>query len=385
MLKKVLVAVLMCAAAVHNLSGVDVSIVSGESLTGDNLKIEKGKLTIGEKDIPLEEVILCRWDNEPVPVQDNCIWFSLQNGDRLCGSILKTDGDLVSVRSGSFGDINIDLRVIREITIRESAEKKQKKTDPKKDVLYFVNGDILQGFLNSITDTGVVFESVIGKMHYNFSELSSVRLQEISKPQERPNPYFVLTTVSGDSVSAAQCSEDDGTFQLHSFSLGSIQVNRKLLNSVEVVGGRMVSLSDLPVADSEEKPYWKEGFVWKYRTDRSLDGNVLTIAGRSYKKGFGVHSFCRLEFDLEKKYGMFTSDIGIDDEVSEYGNAVFRVLGDGKVLFEREGVAAGDKPLNLRLDVSEVSRLTLVVDFGENFDIGDHADWADPRLIRKKQ
>ena len=41
-----------------------------------------------------------------------------------------------------------------------------------------------------------------------------------------------------------------------------------------------------------------------------------------------------------------------------------------------------DDALPVRLEVAGASQLTLVADFGEQFDIGDHLDWADARLIR---
>ena len=75
---------------------------------------------------------------------------------------------------------------------------------------------------------------------------------------------------------------------------------------------------------------------------------------------------------------------GQDDEVREYGNVTFCVVGDGKVMYEQEQVSAGDNVYSVSLDITSVNVLELVVDFGEDFDIGDHADWAGAYLIRKK-
>ncbi|MBS2098158.1 NPCBM/NEW2 domain-containing protein [Carboxylicivirga linearis] len=49
--------------------------------------------------------------------------------------------------------------------------------------------------------------------------------------------------------------------------------------------------------------------------NKSLDGNPLSVNGKTYKNGFGVNAYSIIEFDLPKGYTKFEAFCGIDDEV----------------------------------------------------------------------
>ena len=110
------------------------------------------------------------------------------------------------------------------------------------------------------------------------------------------------------------------------------------------------------------------------------DGRTLTVAGRSYARGLGVHAGSDVTYDLAGRYAHFTTDVGIDDEVGSAGSAVFEVYVDG-VLRARTGRRTGaDGPLPLSLSVAGARTLRLVVtDAGDGIG-SDHADWLDARL-----
>ncbi len=113
-----------------------------------------------------------------------------------------------------------------------------------------------------------------------------------------------------------------------------------------------------------------------------MDGHPLRIGERTYRKGLGTHSRCRLTYDLGGAYTRFLADVGIDEEAGDRGNVDVQVLVDGKPKFERKGLTGRDEALAVAVDVAGAARLTLVVDFGADFDICDHVDWANARLIR---
>ncbi|MCH8146858.1 MAG: NPCBM/NEW2 domain-containing protein, partial [Planctomycetes bacterium] len=83
-----------------------------------------------------------------------------------------------------------------------------------------------------------------------------------------------------------------------------------------------------------------------------------------------------------RAYERFAATIGIDDFVRPGGSVVFRVIGDGRVLFESGEITGRDAPRAIRVDMVGVKLLTLLVDLGEGLDLSDHADWAGARLIR---
>jgi len=121
---------------------------------------------------------------------------------------------------------------------------------------------------------------------------------------------------------------------------------------------------------------------WPIQKDRSVANKPIRLAGRRFEKGIGVHARTQLVYALQEKFERFCATIGIDDSVRPRGSVVFRVSGDGRLLFDSGPVGGRDEPRDLRLDVTGVNELTLLVDYGEQMDLADHADWANARAIR---
>ncbi|MFT4842036.1 MAG: hypothetical protein ACI8UD_004290, partial [Planctomycetota bacterium] len=61
----------------------------------------------------------------------------------------------------------------------------------------------------------------------------------------------------------------------------------------------------------------------------------------------------------------------------------FRVLADGKQVFESKPMTRGQRPLALRIDLNKAKALVLEVDFGKNYDLGDFCAFADARVVQR--
>lgn len=145
-----------------------------------------------------------------------------------------------------------------------------------------------------------------------------------------------------------------------------------------VRNNRLALLSDLDPVEVDEQVIVALKKTWK--RDRSVMGRRLSLDGKTFEKGLGVHSRCSLTFDKDKQFDLFAATIGIDDETGGIGDCIFVVLGDGKELFKQR-VRAKDKPTDLRINVSGYQQITLLVEPGEDLDLSDHADWCDARFI----
>lgn len=152
---------------------------------------------------------------------------------------------------------------------------------------------------------------------------------------------------------------------------------------VRVDSDRVVYLSDLsPVSRKNEGIIHRSSRIMM---NRCVSGGPLSIGGQIFAKGIGVHSFASLTYDIRGKYETLAATIGIDDSVRPRGNAVFRVVGDGSVLFESGSITGRDRPKDIIVDVSSVEELTLTVDYGDELDIADRADWGGARLLYPAQ
>ncbi len=195
-----------------------------------------------------------------------------------------------------------------------------------------------------------------------------------------PAARITVTMADGEQFTATDLTVAEGKARLAT-SLGvTVEIDVDALRSLTWTNPRVVYLSDLePVA------YHYTGVVhaeWPYRRDRNAFNGPLTLGGKRYAKGLGMHAESELSFDIAKAYETFAATIGIDDAASAWGVVEFYLIGDGKPLFASGPVRGDDPPRDVQVPVSGVERLTLRVDFAENADVGDWANWASARLIK---
>jgi hypothetical protein len=110
------------------------------------------------------------------------------------------------------------------------------------------------------------------------------------------------------------------------------------------------------------------------------DGPPMTIHGKTYAKGLGCTSPSEVTVPLGGAYRTFKSDIGIDDEASSAGSAVFVVLVDGVSKFRSATMKAGAASVPVSVDVTGAQKLTLVVEDAGDGGQEDFADWAGARV-----
>ena len=112
----------------------------------------------------------------------------------------------------------------------------------------------------------------------------------------------------------------------------------------------------------------------------SKDGDPLSINGKKYASGFGIHANSSMTFNLNGQCGRFISDVGLDDEVGSRGSVVFQVFADGTKLFDSGKMTGAETAKTVNVDVSGRKELKLVVtNAGDSLDY-DHADWGGATL-----
>ena len=116
------------------------------------------------------------------------------------------------------------------------------------------------------------------------------------------------------------------------------------------------------------------------KKNRTVDDNIMTIAGKTFQRGFGTHAESSLFIRLDGKANSFTAQVGIDDEVKGRQPAVeFIVYGDGAKLWASGVMQEGDTARLCSVKLSGVKQLELrVTDAGNGG--SDHADWADAKF-----
>jgi alpha-galactosidase len=109
------------------------------------------------------------------------------------------------------------------------------------------------------------------------------------------------------------------------------------------------------------------------------DGRTLTIGGTTFAKGLGAHAPSSVTYHLGGRCSAFTTDVGVDDEVTA-GKVVFQVWLDGVKAADSGYVTGSQAAKHLTADLTGATTLLLAVTDGGDGISSDHADWADPRI-----
>lgn len=202
-----------------------------------------------------------------------------------------------------------------------------------------------------------------------------------------------LVKIDGVSYGVSNAYMPDYTSMQKIFEVRDLPLGMHTIE-VEMLSGGWMVLDAFKVYRPIQNFSYLSDLAWDYVTNgdgpmeldmstgggRKSDGRTLTINGRTFEKGLGVHSYSEVRYEINEKYSRFQSYIGIDDEVSK-GNVRFRVLGDGKELYRSKEMNHKADAVFVDIDVRGVGQLMLIVDEvdGKGY---DHADWADAKLIK---
>lgn len=123
-----------------------------------------------------------------------------------------------------------------------------------------------------------------------------------------------------------------------------------------------------------------ESFL-KVTNDKAMLGTEITISGKAYSRGLGVHARSKISYALDGKFSKFFTIPGPDD--AHNGQLEMKILVDGEEKFSTGVVSSrtyNAKPVEL--SVTGAKELTLIVTEGGNGPGGDHASWAEAYLVK---
>jgi len=184
---------------------------------------------------------------------------------------------------------------------------------------------------------------------------------------------------------------DEGGWQIESASGLSAKLNYETVARVDFSLGKVVYLSAVEPRSVKYTPGIQAilpeeaEFRWEFRRDRNLDGKPLRLGQKTYSRGLAIHSKTELKYRLGGEFRRFQAMLGIDDEISRFGETTVRILGDRQELFAAD-IRPRQTPIAVDLDVANVVELEIIVDFGPDKpgrdDIGDRVHLADARLVK---
>ncbi len=118
------------------------------------------------------------------------------------------------------------------------------------------------------------------------------------------------------------------------------------------------------------------------KAGKSIEGNALTIGGKTYERGVGAHAPSTHTIIAKGNALSFSALVGVDDETKGKGSVVFRIIADGKTLAEVEA-KGGEEAKEISADLSGAGKIVLEVTDAGDGNYSDHADWCEADFIFK--
>jgi hypothetical protein len=250
------------------------------------------------------------------------------------------------------------------------------------DLLYAVRDDKAQR--SSVRITGVVGEQVAfdlrGRSYeFDFSGVAALVFGNNTgfAPDRQPKPRTVVALATGERLEGRLLGLGE-RLRLRLDEGAVVDVAATDLVELTVASDRLVRLGAL-TPEVEQTPAFDR--TWPWTVDRSIGGPGFVLGGKQYAHGIGMVPRTRLTYRLDGKYDAFEAVVGIDDRAGSAGSAPCRILVDGVTLFETVLVPGQPQPVSIEL--KRGNKLTLEVDFGRNYDLGDHCAFADARVIQR--
>jgi NPCBM/NEW2 domain len=141
----------------------------------------------------------------------------------------------------------------------------------------------------------------------------------------------------------------------------------------EYDGYGVTFVSDMPWVSSSNG----QGPVLRNQT---TTGSPIAIGSLSFSSGLGVYANSDVTVNLGGRYMSFQSDIGVDG-LNSSSSVIFEVYGDGTLLYQSPVLTDASGAIPISLSVAGVQQLSLDVIGSTSNTTGDHAVWADSRLV----
>lgn len=334
----------------------------------------------------------------------------LRDGSRLVAEILRIESDQIVIAGRVWAECAIPLSQVRAVVLRAPAGNLQRdqlfdrlqSLSSDQDRLILENGDELVGRLVTpvqpepggfnpiaikwqIADgdgaVQIPLDRVVALVPHRASGVSQVGTGKVVVLGFDDGSCLLAENIShkGGTLTIGVC----GTVRLEIESGAGADPWRRVV-SVQPLMTDIIYLSDLKPLGYKHIPYLAT--EWPYRIDRSVSGGRLRRDGNIVWKGLGMHSSARLAYELPRSFRWLQAELAIDQRASNSGSVVYRVyLQDAQekwsLAYESPIVRGNDRVISMQVDVHAAQRIALIVDFADQADVWDHANWLNARLI----
>jgi len=399
-----MLALFLVAAALAVGPTVEVTTVDGVKTAGvlSELSAEQVVLETGDgpRTFAQTEILLLASIAEPSDAQPGGakakVWVELTDGSKLTGVSYTAAKGKARLGTGQEDAIDLPLSAVRWVRFSQPDDQADAAWSAHADggltadliaVRKKTNVDFLEGVIGDVTDDSVTFELDGDKIPVKRAKIDGL-VYFHQAGGELPESASVLEDAAGWRLSLKSVKQNGDKLSVETVS--GVKLDRPLAGLVRLdySSGKVVYLSQLDPESTQWSPFFdfsKESpsmaAFFQPRRDRGLDQGSLTLGSKVFTRGLAVASRTRLSYKVPPKSKKLKALVGIADSVGDEGSISLEIIGDGKKLFQRK-ITGKDEPLELDVDLKGVRRLAIVVDYGEDLDVGDYLNLCEARIVR---
>ena len=393
---------LIGAALLAAVPEIELQRLDGQVLGGELVRMDNTQLVIrtaqGEEAVSVKGLLGVKLSGGQTRTIQHPHTIRLIDGSVLTGSSFTSDMKEARLSSEPEKPLAIPTVVICSVQLTElDADTKSRwdelvENGPAADVIAVrkkeaTSTTFLEGVIGPVTDETVEFQ-----LDGDTIPVKRDRVQGLIYYRKRgsasQDPTFMITSHSGERIAGKSLAYADGIAKV--VSVAGVEITRPLdqFSGIDFSSGKLNYLSDLAPLSFEWAPYLKLpksstslADFYALRRDRGRTSEALTLDGKSYAKGISLASRSEVRYKVPPQSRKLQAIAGIDDTCGDRGHVVLTISGDGRQLFQTT-VAGRDPPKPIDVDLSGVSELSILVDFGEQMDIGDQLNLCEARITK---
>jgi hypothetical protein len=315
------------------------------------------------------------------------------------------DGDEMCSMTWQGSEISLPNESIRYVRFREATESLAKQWQELLDAKH--EGDVivirrsgksldyLEGVIRGITPVEVRFKFEDETIDVDAEKLEGAILFAANRPSSRRSPRMQLFFSNDDILQTNRADLHGDNLRVETESGAIVTVGLDALQRIDFTTGRVVYLSDLPTSSVKITPAIgsrvnaesMNQLLYAPRRDISFSGSVLTLAVpsesvvRAYTKGMAIHSKTELNYRLRGEFERLKAVVGLEPHRSRSGSVRLVISLDGATAFD-ETIDRSQEPLELDMEIVDVNKLTILVNYGNDGDAGDRLHLCDLRVIK---
>lgn len=210
--------------------------------------------------------------------------------------------------------------------------------------------------------------------------------------REFPSPLCVVHLNDESTLVARTIKMNNGQTRVTILTGTEIPIPFDRITKLDFAAGNIQFLDELKPTRITWAPVLKSAIavddlslVYAPRINESFQGEPIQLEEdqqpQAYSRGIAVHATSELLYQLPSGFRQLQMRVGIAPESLGTCTAKLQVIGDQKILFEKQ-FNNQTPPEDIALNISGVSRLKIVVDASDGEDFGDVLHLVQARLLK---